>query len=513
LVLILLAAICYALFFHGLGNIGFLGPDEPRYSSIAHEMYRNGDYITPRLNGSPWFEKPVLMYWGAAIGYAIFNVDEYGARFPSAFAATICVFFVYFSGRRLWDQTTGLFAALVMASSIGFFTFARAASMDMLLTASLTMALCSFLVASNAEGSVRRNWFYAFYAFLGFGALAKGPVAFVLPGASLFGFLLFRRRLSEWKTWHPWSAWITVAIAAPWYIACTWANGALFPREFFLNHNVQRFTSNLYGHSRPIYFYLPVLLMLTFPWTFLMISALRRRFDRNDALLAWWIVVPMVFFSFSVSKLPGYILPVVPPIAMLCARELRRDTSRLFRIGVFIQAGTMIFIGVAFGFFAEMLNVNPHVDGMLIAAVTFALAAMLIVIGMWMKPRMLGAFNLVAMLLLVLFGVSMILPRFDLTDTMRPWSEALVNLVPDEEVVYLYKPMRWAEYGLQYYRSGKAAPINSPEQMMALTASQPELWCIADNKSLDEIAHIANVDIKIVLPLGNQTVFKAWRSK
>src|SRR6185436_19135168 len=115
---------CYALFFHGLGNIGLLGPDEPRYSSIAHEMLRSGDYVTPRLNGSPWFEKPALMYWGAAIGYFIFGVGEFGARFPSALGATLSVFMVFVCGSRLWDRRTGLLAALVMASSIGFYVFA-----------------------------------------------------------------------------------------------------------------------------------------------------------------------------------------------------------------------------------------------------------------------------------------------------------------------------------------------------------------------------------------------------
>jgi len=142
----------------------------------------------------------------------------------------------------------------------------------------------------------------------------------------------------------------------------------------------------------------------------------------------------------------------------------------------------MIFIGVAFGFFGGMLNVNPHVDGMLIATVTFAIAAMLIVIGLWMKPQTLAAFNLIAIVFLVLFGVSMILPRFDLTDTMRPWSAALVNMVPDEQIVTC---ITHALGGIRasYYRSGKAAPINSPEQMMALTASQPDLWCMCGQQS------------------------------
>ncbi len=513
LILALLAVSSYVLFFHGLGNIGFLGPDEPRYASIAAEMYRSGDYITPRLNGSPWFEKPVLMYWGAAIGYAIFGVGEFGARLPSALAATLCVFFVYFASRRLWDRTTGLLAALVMASSIGFFAFARAASMDMLLSASLTIALCSFLVATNTKGNDRQKWFYVFYASLGFGALAKGPIAFVLPGASLFAFLFFGRRLADWKTFHPELSWVTIAIAGPWYIACTWVNGSAFLREFFLNNNFRRFTSNLYAHTHVFYFYLPVLLMFTLPWTFLIISAVRRRFDRNDALLAWWIVLPMVFFSFSWSKLPGYILPVVPAFAMLCARELLRERSRLFRIGVFIEAGTMVFIGVAFGFFGEMLSVDPHVDGMLIAATTIVIAAILVVVGLWLKPQVLAVFNLFAMLLLVLFAVSLVVPRFDLTDTMRPWSKALKSLVSDQQIVYLYKPQRSDEYGLGFYRSGKVVSISSPDQMVDLTGSEREVFCITDNKTLDEVAHIAKVEMKIMLSLGNQTAFLAWRSK
>jgi len=513
LILVLLAVVCYVLFFHALGSVGFLGPDEPRYSSIAREMLLSRDFITPRLNGEPWFEKPVLMYWGAALGDAIFGTGEFGSRFPSAIAATLCVFFIYFCGRKLWGQTTGLRSALVTASSIGFLAFSRAASMDMLLSAALTMALCSFLVANNEKGSSRRSWFCAFYAFLGFGALAKGPIAFALPGLSLLGFLLSRRRLGEWKTWHPGCAWITAVIAGPWYIACTLANGASFPREFFLNHNFQRFTTNMFGHPHPFYFYLPVLLMLTFPWTFLLISAVRRRLDTNDVLLAWWIIVPMVFFSLSVSKLPGYILPVVPPIAMLCARELQYESSRLFRIGTLIEAGTMIFIGVGFGFFGSMINVDPHVDGMLIALTAFVLAAMLIVIGLWMKPRVLGVFNVLVILSLVFFGSILILPRFNATDTMRPWSIALKDLAKADQMVYLYKPQRWEEYGLQYYRFGKAEAIRSGDQLMGLTQKSPEVLCIADNDALDEVAHIANVDMKIVLALGNQTAFLAWRAK
>src|SRR4051794_19431427 len=141
LILVALSATCYLLFFHALGDIGMLGPDEPRYAAVARQMLQSGDYITPRLNGQPWFEKPALMYWGAALGYRIFGLNELGARFPSALAAAGCVLLVYWGARRLWGRTVGFTASLITASSVGFIAFARAASMDMLLTACLTAAL------------------------------------------------------------------------------------------------------------------------------------------------------------------------------------------------------------------------------------------------------------------------------------------------------------------------------------------------------------------------------------
>src|SRR5437867_2031966 len=200
IIIAVLAAASYVFFFHGLNSIGLIGPDEPRYAAIARDMLLTGDYITPRLNGAPWFEKPVLMYWLAAIGYKIFGINEAGARFPSALGATICVFFVYWCGRRLWDRATGFLAALILATSIGWFAFARAASMDMPLTACLTMALACFLVAFNDPTPQQRIWFYAFYAALGLGMLAKGPIAALLPAMSLGGFVLLRGKWDDWKT-------------------------------------------------------------------------------------------------------------------------------------------------------------------------------------------------------------------------------------------------------------------------------------------------------------------------
>ena len=166
IVIAVLAVLSYALFFYGLGSIGLVGPDEPRYAAIAREMLITRDYITPRLYGIPWFEKPPLMYWLAALGYKLFGISEAGARFPSALSATVCLFLIYWCGRKLWDRAIGFLAALVVATSIGSFVFARAASMDMLLTTCLTAALVFFLFAYNDATPRRRMWFCAFYASL-----------------------------------------------------------------------------------------------------------------------------------------------------------------------------------------------------------------------------------------------------------------------------------------------------------------------------------------------------------
>ena len=508
LCLILLAAACYALFFHGLSDIGLIGPDEPRYAAVAREMYESGDYITPRLHGDPWFEKPVLMYWATVASFAVFGVGEFAARFPSAFGATLCVFFTYFACRRLWGRATAVWAGLILASSVGFFAFARAASMDMPLTVCLTLSLLCFLMGYNSSAPNRRWWFLGFYAFIGFGVLAKGPVAIALPVMSLSVYQIFRGRFDEWKEWCPGYAWIILAIAGPWYIAVTWVNGFEFIRVFFINQNLARFTSTVHGHPRPFYFYIPDFMMLTFPWTFLILPVFRRALDRNDRILIWWTIVPIVFFSLSGSKLPGYILPSVPPMIMLCARGIQKGYSRAFRIAVFIEAGAMLFIGVAFGFFGHMLNVDSHVDGFVILGVTCGLAAFLVVIALWLKPPILAGFNVGIIILLVLVVTSFVLPRFEVSDTMRPWPPVLGRIIGDDQMVFLYRPKPWMEYGMQFYRLNKTRSVYSPEELAAALGTAKTLF-VADEKGMLDMGE-AGAEIEVLETVGNQTAFWAW---
>jgi len=254
-----------------------------------------------------------------------------------------------------------------------------------------------------------------------------------------------------------------------------------------------------------------VLLLLTFPWTFLLISVARRKFGRNDHILLWWALVPLVFFSFSGSKLPGYILPIVPPLALLIGKELVQPSSLVYRVAVFMEAATMVFIGVAFGFFGNTLNVDPHVSGTLILVITFVMGAMLFALAVWFDPLLLAAFNATAIIVLVVTAATIVFPRFDLTDTMRPWQSPLQQLVGDDEIVFMYKPARWAEYGLQYYRSNHVRSIFSSEELTQITRTANRVLCIADDKTLREVSRVPTLDLEVVHAIGNYTAFWLWQ--
>ena len=509
-ILAALAGLCYVLFFHELGGIGFLGPDEPRYAAVAREMYLSGDYITPRLLGENWFEKPVLMYWGAALGMAIFGIGETAARLPSALGATLSVFITYWVGRRLFTRGIGLSAAVILATSIGFFGLARAASMDMPLTAALTTALACILVGQEAQGAARRRYFYAFYAALGLGVLAKGPVAIALPAIALAMFLIWRGPQGGWKKWHPEGILVAALVAGPWYVAVAMANGREFIDVFIIEHNLSRFTTDVYGHEQPFYFYVPVLLLMTFPWSFLLVPAMRRRFGRNEQLILMWAMAPFIFFSLSGSKLPAYVLPMVPPLALLCAREVARRESLLsYRVAAYCQAALWVLVGVAFGFFGDQINIDIQVNGMAILGVTLVMAAALVAIGIWLPPPAFATLNVLTIAILVFLLSAAVFPRIQTVESMRPWETELNRFVSESQDVVLYKPSPWMEYGLEYYRGRHVETADSVEGLTALAASSRTL-CISEISRLDELSASESVAIEVVHSMGDQAAFWFW---
>jgi 4-amino-4-deoxy-L-arabinose transferase-like glycosyltransferase len=328
---LLLVAVCAFFFFWKLSAFGLIGADEPRYAQVAREMLARHDWITPTLGGTPWLEKPPLYYWQAMIAYRLFGVSDWAARLPSAFDALLLVFAAYwFLGR--FRRGSELDGALTVAVAAGVVGYARAASMDMPLAASFTAALLAWFAWLE---SLERKYLAAFWGLLGLAMLAKGPVAPFLAAIILGMFTMLRRNpLAMARTvWLPGLA-VSLAITLPWYIAVQVRNPQFF-RVFILEHNLARFGTNLYHHTEPFWYYLPVAFLGWMPWSVLAVAAIVwsvRRIKANDSdqfntFLLIWIAVFLVFFSGSQSKLPGYLLPAIPAGLILISQWLRARAS------------------------------------------------------------------------------------------------------------------------------------------------------------------------------------------
>ena len=328
---ILCSLLAFILFFAGLGAVGFIGPDEPRYADVAREMLRSGDYVTPRLFGTAWFEKPPLYYWLAALGFRL-GVSEVTARLPSAVFACGFLGLWFWFASRLFGKRAATLGCILLASTVGWIGFSRAATMDMLLSSTLGAALV-FLALWLWENKPLQ--LYGFYALLGVATLAKGPLAVVLAGLVALGYLATFR---EWRQlrrllWTP-ALLLYFGVAAPWYLLCFQQNGYGFIEEFFLRHNLERFTSAAIGHPQPFWFYVPILAAGIFPWTPLLLLPLleivRKGLrsvlaNRQTAFLFYWVALPLVFFSISRNKLPGYLLPVLPPLTLWIAHIMEKS--------------------------------------------------------------------------------------------------------------------------------------------------------------------------------------------
>jgi 4-amino-4-deoxy-L-arabinose transferase-like glycosyltransferase len=338
---LLLVGFCAFLFFYGLNQVGLIGADEPRYAQVAREMLERHDWITPTLGRQPWLEKPPLYYWQAMVAYAVFGVSDGVARLPSALDATFLVLAVYFFLRR-FRPGCELDGALITASSAGIIGYARAASMDMALAAAFTIGMLGWWAWRE---SGKKPYLLIFYGFMGLGTLAKGPVA---PFLAAVVIVIYAAVLREWRMilktlWLP-GILLFCAIALPWYFAVQMRNPVFF-REFILEHNLARFSKNLYHHTEPFWYYLPVTALALVPWTVFVIAALVQPVrswwakatsvgggddpkDQFGVFASCWLIVPLVFFSISQSKLPGYILPASPAAGLLLADYLRRQLEK-----------------------------------------------------------------------------------------------------------------------------------------------------------------------------------------
>jgi 4-amino-4-deoxy-L-arabinose transferase-like glycosyltransferase len=319
-------------YFVGLGQLPLLGPDEPRYAQVAREMFENRDLVTPTLGHHTWFEKPALYYWLTIAAYRVFGVSEGSARIASAFSGVLTALFAFllggFAARRsngALPEWFGALAGVVTASCCGLIGFSRGASFDIVLTMALASALSCLLAYEIEPGGRYKRWLLAgFYVGIGLSLLAKGLVGIVLPGGIVISYYLIQRRWPRRELWLSllWGAPIALAVAASWYVPVIKRHGWTFIDEFFVQHHFARYISNKFHHPQPFYFYFGIVLLLVLPWHSFLVGGIARLkssrlssenpVSKFDAFALAWFVFPLLFFSISSSKLPGYILPAVP---------------------------------------------------------------------------------------------------------------------------------------------------------------------------------------------------------
>ncbi len=345
-----LILVCGVAFFWHLGSIGLIDETEPLFAEASRQMLVTGDWITPFFNGETRFDKPALIYWCQAIAYAIVGVNEWGVRLPSAIAAMAVVCFAFYTVHwhlRKRDESAHIYhsprrwitpalAAGMIALNPEMIVWGRTGVSDMLLTGCIASALfCFFLGYAQPEKSpVKIRFYLCLYVLICGGILTKGPVGIVIPGLIIGTFLLYLGNFWEvLREMRPLlGILIILGLSVPWYILVTWRNGWDYINSFFGYHNIERFTEVVNGHSAPWYFYFVVVLLGFAPYAvYLPVAMARLKFwqpkywrsqprSQQLGLFAFiWFAAIFGFFSIAVTKLPSYVLPLMPAAAILVA--------------------------------------------------------------------------------------------------------------------------------------------------------------------------------------------------
>jgi 4-amino-4-deoxy-L-arabinose transferase-like glycosyltransferase len=483
----LICATLYVCYFSHLGAIGFVGPDEPRYAWIARDMAETGDWVTPRLYGKPWFEKPPLYYWGAAICFKLFGVSEAAARLPSAISALLATLALGWLAWRIYGTETSRWLLLLLPTTVGMIGFSHAAATDMPFSAMLTIAMVCVAVivelgperpsldgpqhaASQRHDVAGRRWvaLILFGVFLGLAVLAKGPAAIILCGGAVFAWALFTKRWRDaLRLLHPAAIITFCATALPWYVLCARRNPDFF-RIFIIEHNFKRFLTPEFQHIQPFWFYVPIVLVAFLPWTALLVWAVcvgavqavrSRNISQATVYFLAWVLFCIAFFSISQSKLPGYILPAIPAIGVLVSYSrvaAATNAAKSFRLTLLTGA---LFL---FAVFALAEWSGPHLHqanrefgiavGLVAAAMGIANFILIIPQGRKAGLLQLAGACCVVPILLSLSLADRVLPAvFPVDPSGRSLARELrLRNIPSEKLA-VYAMNRGLHYSLNFY--------------------------------------------------------------
>ncbi len=354
--ILLLSILVVFLAFDNLGYRKLANPDEGRYSEISREMAASGDWVTPRLNGLKYFEKPPLQYWATALSFKLLGESEFSARLYTALCCLLSILIIAFTGWRLFSAEVGALSALALIGSPYFMALGEIVTLDMGLTLFTTLAVCAFMLSQRAGASVMQNRNYLLLAWAGMAGavLSKGLVGIVFPAVTIFFYCLTQRdwrRLLNFR-WG-WGLVLFFAITAPWFIAVSLQNSE-FARFFFIHEHFERFLTTSHRRVGAWWYFIPILFLGVLPWAFLLLAAVQRAWRAEARLTSFrplrfaliWSLFIFIFFSASSSKLPAYLLPVFPPLALVIGYFLHDTPAR--KLAWFIAPGVVLGLIAAY---------------------------------------------------------------------------------------------------------------------------------------------------------------------
>jgi 4-amino-4-deoxy-L-arabinose transferase-like glycosyltransferase len=385
------------IWFANLEYRTLIKPDEGRYAEIPREMAASGDWVTPRLNDLKYFEKPPLQYWATATAYTVFGEHQWTSRLWAALTGFAGLLLVWFAGLRLFGRDAANYAALLLGSSMLYVMMGHINTLDMGVTFFITLGIFAFLLAqhsgSTAQQAASRNWMLLAWAGMALAVLSKGLMGIILPGTAVFIYCLVQRDFTVLKRMH-WLAGLAVflLITAPWFYLVMKANPEFFQR-FFIYEHYTRFTTKELGRYQPWYYFVPILLTGALPWTVLLFDSLfhigkprsggdNKPFNAALFLLIWTVFI-YVFFSISDSKLPSYLLPMFPALALLMGRRIVEIRERLlfWYVAPVVPVGLLFLVlAVNVGKFADTPNqieLYPHYSIWLVTASLILLTGLL----------------------------------------------------------------------------------------------------------------------------------------
>ena len=358
---ILLAILAAVAWFANLDVRKLQHPDEGRYAEIAREMVASGDWVTPRLNGIKYFEKPPLQYWLTAASFEALELDEWTARLPGALAGFLTILVVAYAGAIVASPAVGAYAATALVGCVWPFGISHMVTLDALLTFWLALALGAFLVAQHHRADARRQraWMLVAWAATAGGVMTKGLVALVIPFCTLAIHTLVTGDRRPWSRLALGRGLaVFLLLAAPWFLIVS-ARNPEFARFFFIHEHFERFLTTEHRRTGAWWYFLPMLALGLLPWTGVILFGLRQnwRSESGTQGFAWkrfcliWCAFVLVFFSVSGSKLPSYILPIFPAAALVLGDTLDRMRVRTLAVFAALIASTtcVLWVGALLG--------------------------------------------------------------------------------------------------------------------------------------------------------------------